>query len=117
MQGISRVQETDLQGLPDIAMTRVHVDVVIRVSEVEHVCAWHLELGEKAGIGNALVPALPSLPLTLLCPVSCLPRQSKTYSSNSLSLSRFRHYLEVAEDEIGTCRASWSIGCLIKVLM
>ena len=62
MQGISRVQETDLQGLPDIAMTRVHVDVVIRVSEVEHVCAWHLELGEKAGIGNALVPALPSLP-------------------------------------------------------
>ena len=76
-----------------------------RVSEVVHVCAWHLELGEKAGIGNVLVPALPpSLPPLLLLS----PPASRSRRRPLPTLSRLRHYLEVAEDENGTNGVTWS---------
>ena len=79
---------TTLTTLEDISFIKMTKTFLRRFSRdgARSMCAWHLELGEKAGIGNALVPALlhpgPSAAL--------------------LTLSGLRHYLEVTEDENGT---------------
>ena len=81
------LQRGELQTLPlKIYLHRNDQDCRFSRVGARSMCAWHLELGEKAGIGNALVPALlhpgPSAAL--------------------LTLSWLRHYLEVTEGENGT---------------